>query len=289
MPKNLYRYTLKGVLLIFVMYAAVLGFMAINENSIVFSGTSLGDQGHPIPADTATIPWDSIDVQADDGVPVFLLLSRLEEKKEAPWVIFFHGNGLLVGSPPCVDRYQILRETGFNVLAVEFRGYGMSSEHTVSEKGVYADARAGWTYLTEQIGVNPSQIVLYGWSLGSGVATHLASQVNPAGLITEGAFTALPDVGKETYPWLPVSLIMQNQFDNLDRAGSLSLPWLLLHSRHDKIIPFSHGEKLAATAKNSYLIELRGTHNEIDRDATLAALNDFFERLFRTDSNSVDQ
>lgn len=280
MIRKLLRYTLIAVGFVIIAYIASTAFLLLNENSMVFSGASLGEQGQAVPSPTTDIPWDTLRVQADDGKPVFLLESQLEESETKPWVIFFHGNGLLVGSFPCIQRYQLLREAGFNVLTVEYRGYGMSSELTPSEEGVYADSRAGWRYLTQEVGVNPNQIVLYGWSLGSGVATYLASRVQPAGLITEGAFTSLMDVAQDIYPWIPASLLMQNEFNNLARSKSLSLPWLMLHSRNDNIIPFSHAETLATTAENGNLVTLGGSHNAIDQEKALVALRKFYKRIF---------
>ncbi|GAA5522338.1 alpha/beta hydrolase [Aliifodinibius salicampi] len=287
MINKLFRYTLITAGFIILAYIASTAFLLLNESSMVFSGASLGEQGQQVPSPTADIPWDTLRVQADDGKPVFLLESHLEKSETRPWAIFFHGNGLLVGSSPCVQRYQLLREAGFNVLAVEYRGYGISSELTPSEEGVFADGKAGWRYLTQKLSVNPNQIVLYGWSLGSGVATHLASRVQPAGLITEGAFTSLPDVAQDIYPWIPTFLLMQNRFNNLARAKSLSLPWLMLHSRNDNIIPFSHAKALAAAAENDNLITLGGSHNTIDQKKALIALRKFHNRIFRNNLSSI--
>jgi pimeloyl-ACP methyl ester carboxylesterase len=287
MVNKLSRYTLTAVGVVIIAYIASTAFLLLNENSMVFSGASLGEEAQQVPAATADIPWDSLHVRADDGNPVFLLESRLEESEEMPWAIFFHGNGLLVGSSPSVQRYRLLREAGFNVLAVEYRGYGMSSGLTPSEEGVYADGRAGWQYLTEEVGVNSNRIVLYGWSLGSGVTTHLASRVQPAGLITEGAFTSLTDVAEDIYPWIPASLLMKNRFNNLARAKSLSLPWLILHSQNDRIIPFTHAERLSATAVNGELVALDGSHNTIDQERALIALRKFHKQIFRKNSQPV--
>ena len=265
-------------------YFALLALLALNEDSIVFVGSNRGYARHPIPAETARMPWDSLRVRAADGVPVFLIESRLDSSGQGPWTIFFHGNGALAGSPHNIARYRLLREVGFNVLAVEYRGYGMSRHAgEVSEEGVYEDARAAWAYLTERLEVEPSRIVVYGISLGSGVATKLASEVEPAGLITEGAFTSAPDVGSDVYPFFPVSLIMQNRFDNLQRARSLTIPWLIFHSRNDEVIPFSHGETLAEAAANVRFVELQGSHSGgVIREVELARaeLERFAESLF---------
>jgi len=259
--QRVFRWTGLGLLALVVLgYGAIITFLKVNEDAMVFSGTALGQGPGAVPDDSVTVPWDSLRFMAADGVGVFLVESRLPDRPDAPWVIFFHGNGMLVGSPGSVDRYRLLREAGFQVLAVEFRGYGMSAEGPPSEAGVYADGRAGWEYLTNELGVAPGRIILYGWSLGGGVATHLASEVPAAALITEGAFTDLPAVGQRMYPWLPVSLIMKNRFDNLGRAGSLALPWLIFHSDNDAVIPYVHGQALAEAAGDGRLVTLHTGH-----------------------------
>jgi pimeloyl-ACP methyl ester carboxylesterase len=291
--RRVIRYALIGVVaLAATAYLGIAGFLAYNENSMVYGGANLGEEWPYVPPDTVTIPWDTLRVQAHDGVPVFLLESQLAAE-EQPWAIFFHGNGQLVGDGNCVAHYRLLRKAGFNVLAVEYRGYGMArSTGLPSEDGVYADAEAGWAYLTEQREVDPDRIVLYGISLGSGIATRLALQAHPAGLITEGAFTTLPAIGQEIYPWLPISLIMQNRFDNLDRAESLSLPWLLFHSRNDEVIPFSHGQSLAAAAPDVHLVELSGSHSGSviqDEEVALSAMRDFAEQVFEPTHNPASE
>lgn len=275
---------LKLLLLFFVVvYVGIVVFIFYKEDSMIFGGTALSNEWGAVPADTISIPWDTLWIKAEDQVPVFLVESKIKNKDDAPWVIFFHGNGTLVASPGNLERYRMLQKAGYNVLAVEYRGYGMSSTGTKpSEEGVYADGRAGWNYLTEEVGVAPHRIVIYGFSLGSGIATYLASQLNPGGLITEGAYTELPAVGQEIYPWLPISLIMRNRFPNLERAKSLSLPWLMFHSSNDEVIPFSHGQSLKSAAKDVYFVELNSSHSGgiiKNKNLAMSALQKFAEKL----------
>lgn len=283
MKKVLRRIFLRFAALAVIGYLGMMAFLMAREDSLVFSGTRLGEDWGPVPQDSIAIPWDTLRVAAADDTPVFLLESRLEDEPDAPWAIFFHGNGLLVGSEACLARYRLLREAGFQVLAVEFRGYGMSGAGTPSEAGVYADGRAGWDYLTQEVGVERERIVVYGWSLGAAIATHLASQVEPAGLITEGASTSLPDIAQGIYWWLPIRLIIKNRFENLARADSLALPWLLFHSRNDDVVPFSHAETLAVAGGDTQIVELDTGHNGgVARapEVALPALRDFAAQVF---------
>jgi pimeloyl-ACP methyl ester carboxylesterase len=250
--------------------------MLLREPALVFPGAGLGaEEARLLPG--PELAWDSLRIEADDGVPVFLLVSRGETADPAaPWALFFHGNGGLIGSGGSVGRYRLLHEAGFHVLAVEFRDYGVSSGVAEpTEDGLYADARAAWSHLVETRGVDPSRIVVYGWSLGSGPASHLAAERRPAALITEGAPTSLPDVGAESFPWMPVRLLMRNRFSNAKRALSIEVPWLVLHGRHDEVIPFRHGEALASIAQTARLVPLDSGHNDgvlADRELVLGEL-----------------
>lgn len=284
--KTIVRRVLIGGIVLFVLaYVAVIAYMAINEAEQVYAGASIDDRQYWLPATDAGFPWDTFRGLAPDGVGVTLLESRLHDDPMAPWAVFFHGNGVVLGGSNCVQRYELLRAAGFNVLAVEFRGYGVSRGFgPPSESGLYADALGGLTYLTDSLGVDPSQIVAYGWSFGAGIATYLAEEKHIGGLVTEGAFTSLPDHAAEILPWLPVRLIMRNRFDNLERAENLSLPWLLFHGRTDSIAPFSHAETLEAASTGARLTPLNAGHFDgvlANRDVALAAL-----RLFAAEIQS---
>ena len=235
-----------------------------------------------VPGEGSEIPWDSLRIQADDGRSTFLLISRLDEPIGGRWAIFFHGNAMLVSGSG--GRYELLRDAGFHVLAVEFRGYGASiSVGPPTEEGVYRDAMAGWTYLTETLGVASDSIVVYGFSLGSGLATYVAAQTHLAGVITEGAFTSIPDLGVARYPWLPIRLVARNRFENLQRAKSISDPWLIFHGLNDRVIPFSHSEALAGAARDAQVVPLEAGHDggvTAEREVALEALQDFARDVF---------
>lgn len=275
----------RGLLVFGAAYLVLLAFLIVREDALVFPGAGRAEADWVVPADPA-LDWDSTRVSADDGVPVFLLEARRPDTpREAPWAIYFHGNGGLVGTPGSIGRYRLLHEAGFNVLAVEFRGYGLSADlGTPSETGLYADARAAWAYLTGDLLVDPRRIVLYGWSLGSGPATYLAQEFGPAALITEGALTSVPDRAAELYPWVPARLLMRARFDNLTRAPTLELPWLLFHAREDVVIPFHHGLALAEAGREVQLIPLDAGHNDgvlADPGRALEALRGLAGRIDR--------
>jgi len=121
-----------------LVYIGIVAFLAISESSLVYVSAGEGRRGRPLPGVDVSIPWDTLRVRAADGVRVFLLVSRVDTSALRPWAIFFHGNAGMVGSRSSVERYALLRDAGFNVLAPEYRGYGAAlSSGPASETGVY--------------------------------------------------------------------------------------------------------------------------------------------------------
>jgi fermentation-respiration switch protein FrsA (DUF1100 family) len=175
-------------------------------------------------------------------------------------ILYFHGNGDNVST--VLFRIGKLHDAGFASLIVDYRGYG-ESEGKPSENGLYLDADAAWAWLTNTRGIDPGHVVIWGHSLGGGVATEAAVAHHPAALVLESAFTSVPDVGAKVYPWLPVHLLARNVFGNLARVPALTCPVWIGHSRIDEVIPFSHGEALFAAAHApKTFFELAGGHNE---------------------------
>ncbi len=109
----------------------------------------------------------------------------------------------------------------------------------------------------------PRDIVLFGESLGGGVATWLALRHLPRALVLASTFTSVPDLGAQVYPWLPVRWLARIEYKNLERIPRITAPMLIAHSRDDDIIPFSHGQALFGAAHGpKQFLELRGGHND---------------------------
>lgn len=174
-------------------------------------------------------------------------------------ILFFHGNAGNISHR--LDTLRILQALGHAVFIFDYRGYGESSG-TPSESGLHEDAQAAWTYLRER-GYDASNIILFGRSLGGAVAARLAGEVTPGGLVIESAFTSVPDIASELYPWLPVRWLARMQFDTRSQVAEVDVPVLVVHSRDDEIIPFHHGRRIFEAAHEpKSLLELRGSHNE---------------------------
>jgi uncharacterized protein len=153
-------------------------------------------------------------------------------------------------------------QVGANVLALEYRGYG-KSEGTPSEEGLYADARAAYSWLLTQ--GPPSSVIVYGEGLGSGPACELAATQQIGALVLLSAFTNLPELAAARYPWLPTSWIVRSRFDNLAKLPHVHVPKLIAHSRADERVPFRLGERLfeAASSPRESLWLDEAEHNEV--------------------------
>lgn len=279
------------VLLVAAFYLFALTYLRLNESSGAFMGADLSAGPQLTIIGEATVPWDTVRVTTEDGVRVLLMESELDEDPDAPWVVYFYGRAGRLADNKGFAMFQLFRELGLNVLSVDYRGYGASQKTKPTEEGVYADARATWDHLTKTRGVDPGMVVLYGYSLGGAVATELATQTSPAGLITEGAFSSAPAWVHFHYPFQPEALarlVMQNRFENLQKARSLAVPWLILHGRHDDITPISHAEVLAETrAGPRYLVPLECGHEDaiqLQQDPIMSALRGFLGEVFVTET-----
>ena len=175
-------------------------------------------------------------------------------------ILFFHGNAGNISHR--LETLDILHRLGFNTFIIDYRGYGHSTG-LPSEQGTYQDARSAWTYLTDVRQLPPQELILFGRSLGGGVAAWIAKETNPGGLILESTFSSLPDMAAQVYPWFPVRLLAHIRYESKLHLPFLNCPVLIAHSEQDELIPFSHAQALFAAARHpKSLLRLRGGHND---------------------------
>jgi len=207
---------------------------------------------------------------------------------QAPTLLYLHGTfRSLEGN---LHKINALQQAGFNVLAVDYRGWGQSSAITPSQESIMADARLAWQELVRRE-PRPGQRVIYGHSMGSGIAVALASTlIYPAdygGLILESAFTSFTDVARAAGFWASVlALFTDERFDALGKIAQVQAPLLMLHGSADDTVPIALGERLfaaARTAKQWVRVE-GGGHSDLDLVAS-AAYQRALQR-FKTDALS---
>lgn len=228
------------------------------------------------PAD-AGMEYEDVFLETADGVDLHGWFVRGNGDRI---LLFFHGNAGNIAHR--IDSIRQFHGLGLSVLIIDYRGYGRSGGRT-TENGMYLDAEAAWDYLVRVRGADAGQILIFGRSLGASVASRLAMERQPLGLIVESSFTSVPDVAGEIYPWLPVKLLSRLKHSTHDHVQDVRCPVLVVHSRDDEIIPFSHGQAIFEAAREPrMLLELRGTHNDAHlRDASnyLRGLSTFLDSL----------
>ncbi len=198
-------------------------------------------------------------------------------------LLYLHGSALNIGAN--VDHARRFHNLGFAVFVVSYRGYGLSDGEFPSEKQVYADAEAAWSYLTEQRGIKPGHIFIYGHSIGGAVAIDLAVRhPNTAGLIAEATFTSIIDVARQRnmYRIFPLDLIVHQRFESLTKIANLCVPVLFIHGTSDHLIPFEMSRRLYEQAPFPKRIEIisGGGHNNsasVGGETYLKAIREFVE------------
>ncbi|MCU7905266.1 MAG: alpha/beta hydrolase [Candidatus Thiodiazotropha sp. (ex Epidulcina cf. delphinae)] len=183
----------------------------------------------------------------------------LPHKEPRAALLFFHGNAGNISHR--LESLELFHRLGLAVLVIDYRGYG-GSEGTPSEAGIYRDAEAAWRYLTVTQGIPGEEILLFGRSLGGAVAAYLASRYPSMGLVLESTFTSVPDIAAEHYPWLPARWLAKYRYNTRERLADVHTPVMVVHSRKDEIIPYSHGRELFSLANEpKRFLELNGDHN----------------------------
>lgn len=150
-------------------------------------------------------------------------------------VLFLHGNAGHIGYRMPLARQFI--NAGFGILLLEYRGYGGNSG-SPTEEGLYDDGFSALNYLYQQ-GVKPKQVILYGESLGTAVATKLAVDNVVCAVILQSPFTSLQDLSRFHYPWIMIK--PWDRFNSLERIKQNHSPLLVLHGKEDRIVPFAEG------------------------------------------------
>ena len=255
-------------------------YLATNEHEFIYIP---GDRHVASPAPELTLGERRITYPSTADVTLSAwIVPAARDRITGLWLLICHGNYGNIGFGGRPRFYARMRDLGLDLLAFDYRGFGESTG-TPDEQGLYDDAMASYRYLTSVERVPPERVVIFGHSLGTGVAIELASRVEAGGLIVEAPYTSIVDIGRDLYPFAPVSLIASQRFPSADRIQAIRTPKLFLHSPEDAVIPFAHGRRLfdAAIGPKRF-VEVKGGHDdayEIDRRVYFGAVEDFLRGL----------
>ena len=251
--------------LIGVAVALVLGFAAFVyglrwvESVMTFRPDRMTEKERNLVPDGAESVW----FNSADGTRLHGWFFESKTGPEIATVIFFHGNGGNIGNVSWVG--QRFAKRGFDVLLFDYRGYGASDGVAAAESDLYADGDAAVAFVRNEKGARPERIVLYGQSLGTAVATDVASRGVFGAVVLESGFSSASSVASSALPWLPrwLHFLGKNRFESARKLASVKSPILITHGDPDATIPTGESQLLFASANEpKKLLIFRGAgHN----------------------------
>ncbi len=262
---------LKLFLTIFLIYFVILFFLFFYQRNLLYHPNENNYSG-----DQLTVDIKEVKITTQDNIE---LLAWYHEKnlKDYKTILYFHGNAGSLENR--IHKLNHFKNLDINFLIIAWRGFS-GNEGKPSEKGLYEDGESAVKWLLNK-GIEEKNIILYGESLGTGIATHISQNKNFAGVILETPFTSMVDVAKTFYPYIPVSLVLKDKFENKKKMKNISSPILVMHGELDQIVPFRMGEKIYKIANNpkySYFTKYDNHMMEYDENL-IRALESFLKSL----------
>ena len=259
------------LLIIFLIFSLFLVFLYFFQRNLLYHPNENNYFG-----DKVSVGIERVKITTADNIE---LLGWFHEKnlKEFKTLIFFHGNaGSLENRIHKLNHFQ---DMDINFLIIAWRGFS-GNNGKPSEQGLYIDGKSSIDWLIEK-GVDEKNLILYGESLGTGVATHLAQNKSYAGVILETPFTSMTDAAKKFYPYIPVKFLLKDKFENYKKIKNINSPILIMHGEVDQIVPFKMGKKIYEIAnepKYSYFTKYDDHMMEYDNNLVLV-LKSFLKSL----------
>tara|TARA_B100001079_G_scaffold217881_1_gene193110 strand:+ start:80 stop:895 length:816 start_codon:yes stop_codon:yes gene_type:complete len=238
--KNKKMYNLFLVSLVVLVYLLVTLGLYIFQRSLLY---------HPVEnnyyGDKLTVNIEKVKITTDDNIDLLAWYHKKDIKKYKT-ILYFHGNAGSLENR--IHKINHFKDMNINFILLAWRGFS-GNKGKPTEQGLYQDARSAVKWLINQ-GVTEENIIIYGESLGTGVATEIAQNKNFAGVILESPFTSMIDLGKKYYPIFPVKLLLKDKYESEKKIKNLKSPLLVMHGKKDKIVPFYMGEKIFDMANN---------------------------------------
>ena len=248
MDQKLKVFFLKLAIIIFIFYALILVTLYLFQRNLLYHPSENNYYG-----DKLKVSVSKVKIKTEDNIE---LLAWYHKKNTGNFktILFLHGNaGSLENRIHKINNFD---QMDINFLIVAWRGFS-GNKGLPTEKGLYEDARASVEWLNSK-GIFENNIIIYGESLGTGVALEIAQNKNFAGVILESPFTSMVDAGRNKYPFLPVKILLKDKYKSDEKIKNIKSPILVMHGKVDKLVPFHMGKKmfdLANEPKYSYFTD----------------------------------
>jgi len=260
---------LKWLLVAVACFGGFVALMYVAQRSMMY----FPDRVRTSPLAAGLPGAEEIELRSADGET--LVAWYLPPRAERPVVLYFHGNAGALAYR--VERFRAFAGDGLGLLALSYRGYGGSTGRP-TEDGLIADGEAAYAYLAARH--TSARIVVWGESLGTGVAVAVASRHAVGRIVLESPFTSAADVGARVYWFLPVQRLMKDPFRSDQRIGKVTAPLLIMHGARDTVVPIDLGEKLFSLANEpkQFVRFAEATHADLDQHGALVAFRAFLEK-----------
>lgn len=264
--------TLKSILVFGLsLYFGLLALMYLAQRALMYFPETI----RTAPAAAGLAAAEEVILDTADGERV--IAWTIAPRADRPVLLYFHGNGGALRYR--IERFRALTADGSGLVAVSYRGYAGSSGRP-TEDGLIKDAFAAYAFAVERYPA--AKIVVWGESLGSGVAVALAAERPVARVILEAPFASTVEIGAAIYPFIPVRWLMKDQFRSDFRIGNVTAPVLILHGARDTIVPIGSGERLYALIKSPkrFIRFPDGEHENLSAYGALEAAKKFVADSF---------
>jgi fermentation-respiration switch protein FrsA (DUF1100 family) len=258
-------------------YLAVVAGLYLYQRQLLYHP----DRARPVLGALARLGVREVAVPTADGLSLLAWYLPVRDAPgiERPVIVYFHGNAGHIGYR--ADRIERFAREGYGALLLEYRGYG-GNPGEPSEAGLFEDAAAALRFIEAQ-GVPGRRVVLYGESLGTGVAVRAATTREVGAVVLEAPYTSIAAAAQLHYPFVPAAWLVADRYDSLLRIGQVRAPILMLHGARDGIIPLSLGKTLFAAAPEpkEHWVAPQAGHADLVRFGALDVAVAFIERHVR--------
>mgnify|MGYP005998914951 FL=1 len=265
------NFFLSIIIVILLIYLSVLVYLFFFQRNLLYHPNENNYSGDKIKVDI-----EEVQIKTSDNLNLLGWFHKKDLNKFKT-IVYFHGNAGRLENR--IHKLNHFKDMNVNFLIISWRGFSGNSGKP-SEHGLYKDGKSAIVWL-KNIGLEDKDIILYGESLGTGIATEIAQNKNFAGLILETPFTSMIDAAKNVYPYIPVGFLLKDRYENDKKIKNINIPLLVMHGEKDQIIPFKMGKKIYEIAnkpKYSYFTKYDDHMMEYD-EKLIFALRSFMKSL----------
>jgi len=262
---------LKIIIGILVIYTSLLLLLFIFQRNLMYHSDENNYSGDKLEVDIKKVK-----INTSDGLDLLGWFHK-KDLKRFKTIIYFHGNAGKLENR--IHKLNHFKDMDVNFLIIAWRGFS-GNDGKPSEENLYIDGNSSIKWL-KNLGLSEKDIIIYGESLGTGVATEIAKNNNFAGLVLETPFTSMIEAAKNFYPYIPVRILLRDKYENDKKIKNINIPVFVMHGEADQIVPFWMGKKIYEMAnqpKYSYFTEYDDHMMEFD-EKLVFELRTFFKSL----------